>query len=145
MKILDHVLDQFPPESRALMTQLVRYAAIGLGVTLAQALVYYVLATRAAWHEQLANLAGYGVAVALGYVLHGRVTFRDAQRPGTASAHIVRGGRFVAVSLFSLALNALWVWLCVTQMGWPEWAPIPAMVFVTPAFVFVLNKRWVFG
>ncbi len=44
----------------------------------------------------------------------------------------------------SYALNALWVWLCVTHMRWPEWSPIPAMLFVTPAVVFGLNRQWVF-
>lgn len=135
-----------PPERRALAAQIVRYGVVGLGVTLVQAAVYWLLAARAGAHSQIANLAGYGVAVLLGYALHGRFTFADADgtRDTGAKAHAARGARFVAVSLVSLALNALWVWLCVSWMRWPEWTPIPAMVFVTPGVVFLLNRMWVF-
>lgn len=133
-----------PPERRALAGQILRYAVVGLGVTLVQAAVYWLLAARAGVHSQLANLAGYGVAVLLGYGLHGRFTFVDDARAGGVAAHATRGARFVAVSLVSLALNALWVWLCVSWRHWPEWTPIPAMIFVTPGVVFVLNRFWVF-
>ncbi len=124
--------------------QIVRYGVVGLGVNMAQAAVYWLLAARVGLHSQLANLAGYIVAVMLGYVLHGRFTFADPEREGGAAAHAARGARFIAVSLVSLALNALWVWLTVSWMRWPTWAPIPAMLFVTPAIVFLLNRRWVF-
>lgn len=131
-------------ERRALLAQVARYGVVGLGVTLAQAAVYWLLATLGHIHSQIANVAGYLVAVALGYVLHGRITFRNAARPEGGGAQAARGARFVAVSLLSLALNALWVWLCVSWRGWPTWTPIPAMLFVTPAVVFVLNRQWVF-
>lgn len=124
--------------------QIVRYGVVGLGVTMAQAAVYWLLAARVGLHSQLANLAGYIVAVMLGYVLHGRFTFADPEREGGAAAHAARGARFIAVSLVSLALNALWVWLTVSWLRWPTWAPIPTMLFVTPAIVFLLNRRWVF-
>ena len=72
---------------------------------------------------------------------HSLFTFRDQAR---SDGHAARGVRFVAASLISYGLNALWVWLCVTAMGLPEWSPIPAMLFVTPAVMFVLNRQWVF-
>lgn len=124
--------------------QIARYGAVGLGVTLVQAAVYWLLAARADVHSQIANLSGYLVAVTLGYVLHGRFTFAAPGRQGGAAAHAARGARFVVASLVSLGLNALWVWLAVSWMDWAEWTPIPAMVFVTPAIVFVLNRKWVF-
>lgn len=121
--------------------QLVRYGLTGGFVTALQAAVYWVLADRAAVHPQLANFLGYLVAVASGYVLHGRFTFRGH---GGRERPLARGVRFVAVSLLSLGLNALWVWLCVDLLGWPLWSPVPAMGLVTPALVFVLNRQWVF-
>lgn len=132
------------PEERALAAQIARYALVGLGVTLVQAAIYWMLATWAHWHSQAANVAGYLAAVTLGYVLHGRVTFRAASPAGGAAGHARRGARFVTVSLLSLALNALWVWLCVSWRGWPTWTPIPAMLFLTPGIVFLLNRQWVF-
>lgn len=136
--------DRLPQEQRALLVQIVRYAVVGFGITMVQAAVYWLLAARAGLHSQLANFLGYLVAVALGFVLHGRVTFADPERAGGAAAHAARGVRFALVSLVSLALNALWVWLAVSWMGWPAWAPIPAMLFVTPGAIFVLNRQWVF-
>lgn len=133
-----------PPGRRALIAQLARYALVGLGVTSLQALVYWVLAEQAHVHSQIANFAGYLCAVASGYVLHGRYSFSGAARPEGGAAHAARGGRFVIASLVSWGLNALWVWLCVSWRGWPTWTPIPAMLFITPALVFVLNKKWVF-
>lgn len=144
MKIL-HIWNNLPAERRDLLLQIVRYGVVGMGVTLAQAAVYWSLATLLHWHSQIANFAGYLVAVASGYVLHGKVTFRDADNAQGASGHAARGFRFVIVSLLSLALNALWVWLCVSWAHWPTWTPIPAMIFVTPAVVFVLNRQWVFA
>ncbi len=89
-----------------------------------------------------ANFIGYLAAVASGYVLHGRFSFASqSERTGSAGGRAVR---FVAVSLLSLALNAFWVWLCVTRFALPLWTPIPLMSIVTPALVFVLNRQWVF-
>ncbi|MBB6125104.1 GtrA family protein [Sphingobium subterraneum] len=144
MKILER-WSSISAERRALIAQVARYGIVGLGITLVQAAIYWILATWAHWHSQIANGAGYGVAVMLGYVLHNRITFRDAKRPTSTAAHATRGVKFVAVSLLSLALNALWVWLCVSWRGWPTWTPIPGMLFITPGIVFVLNRQWVFG
>lgn len=148
MKIL-HIWNNLPVERRELLLQIMRYGVVGMGVTLAQAAVYWSLATLLLWHSQIANFVGYLVAVTSGYVLHGKVTFKDAgHNTGAAqgaAGHAARGFRFVIVSLLSLALNALWVWLCVSRAHWPTWTPIPAMIFVTPAVVFVLNRQWVFA
>lgn len=135
---------QLPIERRNLALQLLRYAVVGFGVTSVQAAIYWLLATHSGVHSQIANLAGYAAAVVLGYFLHGRYTFADPARSGGSRAHAARGARFVIASLASLGLNALWVWLCVSLMDWPTWTPVPAMLFVTPALVFVLNRQWVF-
>lgn len=136
--------EQMPADRRALAVQIVRYGAVGLGVTLVQAAVYWVLATPAAIHAQIANFVGYLAAVASGYVLHGRYTFAGTARPAGRAEHAARGGRFVIASLVSLGFNALWVWICVSWQRWPTWTPIPAFLFITPALLFVLNKKWVF-
>ncbi len=132
------------PARYALITQLIRYGLVGLAVTSLQAAVYWLLAERAQVHSQIANFAGYIMALCSGYVLHGRYTFSEAAKPATNAGHAVRGTKFVAASLISWALNALWVWLCISWRGWPTWSPIPAMLFVTPALVFILNRKWVF-
>ncbi len=135
------ILRRSSAESRALFWQVVRYGLTGLAVTAIQAVIYWTLAALVGVHPQIALVAGFCVAVIAGYVLHGAYSFRDETREDRSAGRAVR---FVAVSLVSLGINALWVWLCVTTLGWPEWAPIPAFVFVTPAIVFVLNRQWVF-
>lgn len=135
------IIDRLSPAHRILFWQLFRYGVTGLFVTACQAAIYWTLAARLDLHPQLANGIGYVAAVVIGYVLHSAFTFRGH---GARDNHAARGTRFVAVSLISYALNALWVFLTVGWMGWPEWAPIPAMLFVTPAIVFGLNRQWVF-
>ncbi|MFY9349982.1 MAG: GtrA family protein [Sphingobium sp.] len=134
-------VERVSAEHRALFWQLVRYGVTGLFVTACQAVIYWCLAALAGLHVQLANFIGYLAAVAIGYVSHSAFTFRGQ---GGEASHATRGAKFVAVSIVSYALNATWVWLCVSHMGWPEWSPIPAMLFVTPALVFLLNRQWVF-
>lgn len=122
--------------------QFLRYAITGVAITVLQAAVYWGLAGPLALDPQLANFVGYLAAVASGYVLHGRFSFAsEGVRSGSAGG---RAFRFIVVSLLSLALNALWVWLCVTRLALPLWTPIPLMSIVTPALVFVLNRQWVF-
>lgn len=122
--------------------QLFRYALVGGAVTALQAAVYFSLASMAGMHPQIANFLGYLVAVASGYGLHGAITFRHGGKARARSLH--QAGRFVAVSLLSLALNAFWVWLCIDRLGGATWSPIPMMALVTPAVVFALNRFWVF-
>ncbi len=135
------ILSRYYAEHGALFWQIVRYGVTGLFVTACQATIYWTLAALAGLHPQAANLIGYLAAVAIGYVSHSLFTFRGH---GGEASHASRGAKFVAVSLISYALNALWVFLCVTHMRWPEWSPIPAMVFVTPTVMFGLNRQWVF-
>ena len=134
-------LSSLPPERRVLFWQIVRYGLSGLFVTACQAAIYWTLAAPVGLHPQIANGIGYLAAVMVGYVTHSAFTFRGH---GGRDNQAVRGVKFVTVSLVSYALNALWVWMCVTYMNWPEWSPIPAMLFVTPAVVFGLNRQWVF-
>ncbi|BBD98617.1 GtrA family protein [Sphingobium amiense] len=136
-----NLLSRLSPEQQALFWQIARYGVTGLFVTACQAAIYWTLAAPVGLHPQLANTAGFCAAVLIGYVSHNAFTFRGQEKEGS---HAARGVRFAAVSLVSYALNALWVFLCVTHMGWPEWSPIPAMIFVTPAVVFALNRQWVF-
>lgn len=122
--------------------QFIRYAVTGAAITALQAAVYWGLAGPAGLNPQFANFVGYLAAVASGYVLHGRFSFRsDSARETSSTGQAVR---FMIVSLLSLALNAVWVWLCVTHFKLPLWTPIPFMAIVTPALVFVLNRQWVF-
>ncbi|MFD1949339.1 GtrA family protein [Sphingomonas arantia] len=121
--------------------QFVRYAITGFGITALSAAIYWVLATPLHVHPQLANLAGYAVAVSLGYVIHSRWSFRGhGSRENTVRTTL----RFLTASLISLGLNSAWIWLLVHRLGGPTWWPIVPILFVTPVAMFWLNRLWVF-
>ena len=129
-----------PPERRAVVGQLLRFLVSGGIVTALGVGVYALVALGLRWHPQLGNFLAYVTAMATGYLLHSRWSFRD--HGGT------RGGgtlaRFVTVSLVSLGLNSFWVWLLTEPFRLsPAW-PIVPMLFVTPLVTFTLNRQWVF-
>ena len=127
---------------RALLGQIFRFALVGGFVTAISVVVYWVPATFMGVAPLLANLLAYAVAVALGFVLHGSVSFRGH---GSRDNPARRTGRFFVVSLVSLGLNSVFVWLLTGILDGPTWWPVVPMLFVTPLVTFNLNRRWVFG
>lgn len=125
----------------ALRGQLVRFAFTGGAVTLLQVAIYWGLATAGGLDPLLALVVGFGAAVLAGYWGHSAVSFRGH---GGRDAPATRTARFAVVSLISLGLNAVWVWVLVKQLGGPTWWPTPLMVAVTPLVTFTLNRQWVF-
>jgi len=122
--------------------QLVRFGLVGGFVTASSTVVYYTCATWGGVAPLLANLFGYLLGGALGYVLHSRISFRGhGARDGTAR----RTGRFAVVSLITFLLNSLFVWVLTGLLHGPAWWPVIPMVLVTPLVAFGLNRQWVFG
>ena len=127
---------------RALAGQLIRFGLTGGFVTALGVVAYYVPATYLGVAPLLANLLAYLVAMAFGYVLHGKVSFRGH---GSRDNLARTTSRFFIVSLVSFLLNSFFVWLLTGPMGGPDWWPTVPMLFVTPLVTFALNRRWVFG
>lgn len=125
-----------------LIGQLWRYGMTGGFVTALGAGVYWVAATCLHIAPLVANLLGYLAAVASGYVLHSRWSFRGHGRRDNA---LRTTGRFFLVSLAGLAVNSLWVWLLTGPLDGPPWWPVVPMLFVTPFLAFALNRKWVFA
>lgn len=122
--------------------QVIRFGLVGGFVTLVGGAAYYIPATYFGVDPLLSNLLAYAVAMALGYVLHSSVSFKGH---GSRDNVAKRTGRFLIVSLVSLALNSLWVWTATDLLDGPTWWPLLPMLFVTPAVTFALNRQWVFG
>ena len=133
MKLID--------EHKEVAGQLVRYGLTGGLASIVNIGVYHVLAD-SGMDPNLAWTIGFLAAVLVGYVVHSRWSFRGHGRRDNLAR---TGGRFFAVSLVSLALNELWVWLLVTHFALPLWAPYPLVLGVTPLIIFSLNRRWVFA
>ena len=133
------MLSTLSPERREILLQLLRFLISGALVTLLGVAVYALVALVLRWHPQIGNLLAYLVAMATGYSMHSRWSFRDHGRRGQGTI-----GKFIIVSLISLGLNSLWVYLITVPLGLgPAW-PILPMLFVTPAVTFLLNRQWVF-
>ena len=121
--------------------QLIRFGLVGGFVTALGAGVYLAAALTGV-APLLANVLAYVTAMATGYVLHSRVSFRGH---GSRDNPAQRTLRFVAVSLISFALNSLFVWTMTDPLDLPVWTPVVPMLFVTPLVTFTLNRRWVFA
>ena len=134
------MLSTIPAERRTVLAQLLRFAVTGAFVTALGVGVYALVAIGLRWDPQLGNFLAYVVAVASGYVMHSRWSFRDhgGERPKGTQL------RFVTVPVISYALNSFWVWLLFSHLQLGRAAPIVPMLFVTPAVTFVLNRQWVF-
>ena len=124
--------------------QLIRFGLVGGFVTGLYALVYSPLAKFGIASPQIANLCGYFVAMVTGYLLHSRWSFRGHGKRDNAARTT---GRFFIVSLVSLGLNAVFVFILTDSMmlGGPWWWPLIPILFVTPLVTFTLNRQWVFG
>jgi putative flippase GtrA len=122
--------------------QLARFAITGGIVTALGAGAYWVLATFFGVAPLVANLVGYLLAVSSGYVLHSRWSFRGHGRRDNPARTT---SRFFAVSLISLLLNSLFVWLLTGLLQGPTWWPLLPMLLITPLVTFALNRRWVFA
>ena len=134
------MLTALHPERRRLLGQLIRFIISGALVTALGVGVYAIVALVLRWHPQLGNFLAYVIAVATGYVMHSKWSFRDHGADRTHGTRI----RFVTVSIISYALNSLWVWLLFTHLELGRGAPIVPMLFVTPLVTFALNRHWVF-
>ena len=134
------MLSSLSPERRAVLGQLLRFIISGATVTALGVGVYALVALVVRWHPQVGNILAYLVAMATGYVMHSRWSFKDHGGERTEATKF----RFVVVSVISYALNSFWVWLLFTHLELGRAAPIVPMLFVTPAVTFLLNRQWVF-
>ena len=125
-----------------LFGQLIRFGMVGGFVTALGIAGYWIPATFFGVPPLLANLLGYGIAVATGYVLHSRVSFKGH---GSRDNVTKRTSRFLVVSMISLGLNSVFIWILTGILHGPTWWPTVPMLFVTPLVTFALNRRWVFA
>ena len=126
---------------RQVSPQLIRFAIAGLGVTALSASVYAALAVVLGVPPLLANTVSHLTGLTAGFAVHSRWSFRDDSRDDG----VTRFARFAAGSGVAYLLNSLWVWSLVTVAGAPAWAPVPAMLGVTPLASFAVNRWWVFA
>jgi putative flippase GtrA len=122
--------------------QLVRYVLIGGFVTALGVAIYWTSVESFGWAPLAGNGLAWIIGVWVGYAMHSLISFRGhGERPGVAKT----GGKFIAVNVFGLALNSLWVWMLVERLGGPTWWPVVPMVIVTPLATFIMHRYWTFS
>lgn len=120
---------------------LAMFLVIGMGITIASAASYWLLADRGGLDANLSLLLVFVVFTLIGFVAHGRVTFRGHARHGGDSARLMR---YAVVSLSGLVVNELFVFVLVKKAHGAVWWPVVPMILVTPWLLFALNRFWVF-
>lgn len=129
-------------DAQALLMQFIRFGMTGGFVTLLGIGVYLLAAMQFDVAPLISNVLAYAVAVTTGYVLHSRFSFKGHGRRDNMARTT---SRFFIVSMVSLALNSLFVWVLTGPIGGPDWWPTIPMLFVTPLVTFSLNRHWVFA
>jgi len=120
--------------------QVLRYGITGIMLAALYAGVYWAGASVLGIPAQVANGAGFVAALVGGYVLHSRWSFRGYGRRSGWS-----WSRFLLVNFAGYLLNCLWVWIFVQRFGQAVDLSILPIVTLTPAFTFLLNRRWTFA
>jgi putative flippase GtrA len=117
--------------------QIVRYGIVGAA---SNALLYllYLAITAAGMEHKLAMTLMYAVGVAHTFIFNKRWSFDN---DGSHSHAFVR---YVISYGVGYLLNLTALYLCVDRMGWPHQSVQGVMVLVLAAFLFVLQKFWVF-
>ena len=116
--------------------QIFKFGAVGITATLAHTLIFISTLRLLGWPEQISNLAAFIIAFALSWSGHYFWTF---QTGGWQTMP-----RFVAVALSGYLLNALFVFIIITRLGWPDFYVLPLMLLITPIMTFLLARYWAF-
>ncbi len=133
---------QLAGEHRAVTLQAVRYAVTGLIITLAFSICYWAVAELLHVDPMLSLALVFVVFTGISFFVHGEISFKGH---GSRDRNHVRMIRFLGVNLIGFALNQLFVWVLVKQLGGETWWPMIPFVLVTPLLTFTLHRRWVFG
>lgn len=125
-----------------MLGQLIRFGIAGGITTALYSAVYSPLAAYQITSEQVANICGYLVAMASGWLIHGKWSFRGHGAQASQTTW-----RFFVVSLVSFGMNTFFIWVLTddAMLAGPWWWPLIPVLFVTPLVTFALNRIWVFG
>lgn len=119
------------------MREIVVFGAVGILATLTHYFSAIFAVELLAWDVMIANVFAYCVAVGVSFFGHSMLTFRT-----TMSRE--RFIKFAAVSLSALAVSQALLWLLTYVGVFGHRVNMLAVVFVVPAYSYILNKFWVY-
>lgn len=123
---------------RQLFRQFVRFAGVGCLTAIGHYGLLIALVQIFAVEEVVASSAGALLGAVINYTLNYRYTFRSRKR------HRDSVGKFAAVALVGLGLNALFMWIGVHLLAWHY---LPAQVVTTCLVLiwsFLGHRFWTF-
>ena len=121
-----------------LFPKVMRFAAVGVIATLTHVAVFTLAVEVGRIEAVAANALAFSVAVLVGYALNRRWTF--AASGGVAT----QLSRYVAASLFGLAVNSAIMFVVVHGLQWSPYVGLVIGLLLMPPLTFALNHLWVF-
>ena len=125
------------PSTTPLRASGVWFLLVGSAAALTHLLVFSW--TRQAIRPELANALGFGVAFAVSFAGHRRLSFRDAATTVGTSLR-----RFMLTALAGFACNELVFIALLRGLDWPTMAALVAALLLAAAQTFVLSRYWAF-
>ena len=122
-----------------MLAQVTRFGIVGLSLAAVYSAIYWYLATYV-MAPMLAVVIAFAVAVAAGFVLHSRWSFRGHGKSEDRAMKI----KFFLVQGSGFVLNEIFTWILTGPLHGPTWWPLVPAIFVTPFATFLLNRQWVF-
>lgn len=119
--------------------ELIKFASVGVLNTVIGLAIIYSLKWYLRWGDASANLVGYMVCIALGFVLNGRWTFGKS----TLNSRHLLGYLLVAAAAYLMNLFAVLMSIRVLDVpgNYAQLAGVPVFTLTS----FLLNKMFVFS
>jgi putative flippase GtrA len=133
-----NVMPALRSNGRAILSEVLRFLAVGALATALQYVILIALVRWAAWDAVAASTLGFAVSMWANYALNKRYTFASDR------SHVQALPRFVATALCGLGLTAVGMFLLVSVLRLNY---LLAQVIVTAGVTvwnFVLNRWWSF-
>jgi putative flippase GtrA len=122
---------------KAAIGQMIRYGIVGV-ISNAVGFVLYLLFTGAGMEHKMAMTLLYAVGVAQTFIFNKRWSFRHGGTHGTALV------RYCIAYGSGYLINLATLFVLVDQLGYRHQIVQGALVFTLAAYLFLLQKFWVF-
>lgn len=124
--------------------RIMRFSAVGLLATLVHACVYAALVAMTEVLPLMANAIAFAAAVGMSFFGHAFWTFNHGMAQQVRRNISRPLGRFLAVSITTLALSNFLVYTVTEGFGLHPLLAIIPMISIVPVSTYLLLKLWVF-
>lgn len=122
-----------------IIPQLFRFGMVGGLATFVNSAIFILLADYLKMLPLVSNLIAFICAFCVSYTGHSYWTFKST------SDHKEKLIKFLSSSLIGLGINSCFVWIVMHVFHQTALVATLPMIFLTPIFLFLVNKLWVFN